>query len=509
MALTKVVGGVIADSSITSTDITDCTITNAKMSVDPSNASNLSSGSVPAAQLDNIPTDGLQGDIALLAFKTQANGNLARYNLVDQSVDSFEDDSGVNSAASTNDARSGTGKYYSGAAGAASGGTEVISGGYKYHTFLADGNLTVSGTLSGVEYLVVAGGGGGGGQTTTNWGSGGGGGGGYRSATGQTLAAGTHAVVVGAGGAGGASGGNNGTSGGVSSFNSLESAGGGGGGTISSTPGAAGGSGGGGSVGSGGAGNTPSTSPAQGFNGGASYNNSPSCSDECSGGGGGGATEAGGWTSGGRESDVNGGAGSNSHSAWATITSTGDSGYFSGGGGGGDGNQSTGVSNTGGAGGGAKGGDGSGGDGATATANTGGGGGGSAFASGDGGDGGSGVVIIRAGTQAPANMTLISNSVTAQAQPTKADVVLTYTNGAGTATINTDLIASVSRDNGTTYTPTTLVLQGTTGGHTILTANNVDISAQPAGTSMIWKIATANQSVSKDTRIHAVSLGWS
>ena len=59
------------------------------------------------------------------------------------------------------------------------------------------------------------------------------------------------------------------------------------------------------------------------------------------------------------------------------------------------------------------------------------------------------------------------------------------------------------------YTPTTLVLQGTTGGHTILTANNVDISAQPAGTSMIWKIATANQSVSKDTRIHAVSLGWS
>ena len=463
MALTKVVGGVIADSSITSTDITDSTITNAKMAVDPSNASNLSSGSVPAAQLDNIPTDGLQGDIALLAFKTQANGNLARYNLVDQSVDSFEDDSGVNSAASTNDARSGTGKYYSGAAGAASGGTEVISGGYKYHTFLADGNLTVSGTLSGVEYLVVAGGGGGGGQTTTNWGSGGGGGGGYRSATGQTLAAGTHAVVVGAGGAGGASGGNNGTSGGVSSFNSLESAGGGGGGTISSTPGAAGGSGGGGSVGSGGAGNTPSTSPAQGFNGGASYNNSPSCSDECSGGGGGG----------------------------------------------GDGNQSTGVSNTGGAGGGAKGGDGSGGDGATATANTGGGGGGSAFASGDGGDGGSGVVIIRAGTQAPANMTLISNSVTAQAQPTKADVVLTYTNGAGTATINTDLIASVSRDNGTTYTPTTLVLQGTTGGHTILTANNVDISAQPAGTSMIWKIATANQSVSKDTRIHAVSLGWS
>ena len=106
-------------------------------------------------------------------------------------------------------------------------------------------------------------------------------------------------------------------------------------------------------------------------------------------------------------------------------------------------------------------------------------------------------------------MTLVSNSVTAEAQPTKADVVLTYTNGAGTATINTDLIASVSRDNGTTYTAITLASQGTTGGHTILTANNVDISGQPAGTSMVWKVATINQSASKDTRIHAVSLGWS
>ena len=37
-------------------------------------------------------------------------------------------------------------------------------------------------------------------------------------------------------------------------------------------------------------------------------------------------------------------------------------------------------------------------------------------------------------------MGLISNAVTAQAEPTKADVVLTYTNFAGTAAINTDLI---------------------------------------------------------------------
>ena len=105
-------------------------------------------------------------------------------------------------------------------------------------------------------------------------------------------------------------------------------------------------------------------------------------------------------------------------------------------------------------------------------------------------------------------MSLVSNTQTALAQPDTGDLVMTYSNNVGTASINTDIIASISRDNGTTYTATTLVSQGTTGGHTVLTANSVDISGQPAGTSMRWKIATANQSVTKSTFIQAVSLGW-
>ena len=92
---------------------------------------------------------------------------------------------------------------------------------------------------------------------------------------------------------------------------------------------------------------------------------------------------------------------------------------------------------------------------------------------------------------------------------TKGDIVVTYTNGAGTTTLDTDLIASVSRDNGTTYTAAPLTLQGTTGGHNIATAHDLDISGQPAGTSMRWKVVTANQVVGKTTRIQAVSLGWS
>ena len=106
-------------------------------------------------------------------------------------------------------------------------------------------------------------------------------------------------------------------------------------------------------------------------------------------------------------------------------------------------------------------------------------------------------------------MTLVSNSTTAEAVPTKGDIVMTYTNGIGTATINTDLKAYISRDNGTTYTQVTLADQGDTGGHTILTAHDLDISSQPSGSAMRYKIETLNQSASKETRIQAVSLGWS
>ena len=107
------------------------------------------------------------------------------------------------------------------------------------------------------------------------------------------------------------------------------------------------------------------------------------------------------------------------------------------------------------------------------------------------------------------DMTLISTATTAQSQPTKSDLVMTYSNGAGTVTLDTDLKAYSSRDNGGTYTQMPLTSEGTTGGHNIVTAHDVDISSQPAGTAMRYKIETLNQSVSRETRIQAVSLGWS
>ena len=126
-------------------------------------------------------------------------------------------------------------------------------------------------------------------------------------------------------------------------------------------------------------------------------------------------------------------------------------------------------------------------------------------------DGTAGVVIIRFTTgafDAHNNMTLVSNSTAAQAAPTKGDMVMTYTNSIGTAVINTDITAEFSADNGSTWTAMTLASQGTTGGHTILSAHDVTRTST-SGTSMRYRIKTLNQSSSKATRIHAVSLGWS
>ena len=101
------------------------------------------------------------------------------------------------------------------------------------------------------------------------------------------------------------------------------------------------------------------------------------------------------------------------------------------------------------------------------------------------------------------------SATTAQAVPTKGDMVMTYTNGAGTAVINTNIKGYVSRDGGTTYTQGTLATGNTIGGHTILSFHDLDISGQPSGSSMRYKIETLVQSAALFTRIQAVSLGWS
>ncbi len=482
MALTKIQTAGITDGTVGADDL--------------ASTLNLSSKTVTlpeasvTAHVTAFDDNQLKEEIALLGFKVAANGSLSKYNLVDQTIDDFQDASGVDASASSSESRDASGKYYSGSyssAANATGGTITTDGSDTIHTFTTDADFITPSTGT-LRYLVVgAGGTGGSGSPSAG---GGGGGGGFRTATGFSVAAATFSVTVGQGGSGSRN----------SVFSTITSQAGGNGGTGSGS-GSTGGSGGGGGgydggPWPGGSGNTPSTSPSQGNNGG-SGSGSAGPNNGAGGGGGAGGTGYNGWSS---TRGGPGGSGTSSDITGGGVT------YAGGGGGGSEGGP------------GGSGGSGGGGDGNNSAAGTqgtdglgGGGGGGGNTAS--GARGGHGVVILRYVTDSftsasYTDMTLISNATTAEAEPTKGDLVMTYTNGAGTATVNTDIKAYASRDDGTTWTQLTLASQGSTGAHTILSAHDLDISGQPSGTDMRYKITTHNQSVTKQTRVHAVSLGW-
>jgi len=226
------------------------------------------------------------------------------------------------------------------------------------------------------DILIVAGGGGG-----SSGSAGGGGAGGLVYASSVSIPAGeSKTVTVGAGGSG-TTGESpvNGSNGNDSSFTGQTTAVGGGGGGNEDDAGSNGGSGGGGGInGTGGSGTS-----GQGNDGGDGF-----YAGNYGAGGGGGAGAAGGNATG--TTGGNGGDGVNTYSAFATATSTGDSGYYAGGGGG---SVRVGTQGTGGSGGGTDG-VANNGTASNATANTGGGGGG-AGESGTGGNGGSGIVIVR------------------------------------------------------------------------------------------------------------------
>ena len=297
----------------------------------------------------------------------------------------------------------------------ATGGTiTTVCTNYKVHTFTGPGTFCISagsGTLSNVDYLVIAGGGGGGGEE-----GGGGGAGGFResktasvsgcwsasplvAACGSLgpLSPGPISVTVGGGGTGIVCDSTPATSGSNSVFSTITSAGGGrGGDQIAPTKaGGNGGSGGGGSgqvSAPGGTGNTPPVSPAQGKDGGDGICRSGTTNE--AGGGGGGATACG--VNGSNSPNPGGTAGPGGAGATSSINGTPTA--RAGGGGGGAGNNS-GVVGSGGSGGGGAGTK----NNTTATAGTtntgggGGGGGGNGGANGGarGGNGGSGLVIIR------------------------------------------------------------------------------------------------------------------
>ena len=101
-----------------------------------------------------------------------------------------------------------------------------------------------------------------------------------------------------------------------------------------------------------------------------------------------------------------------------------------------------------------------------------------------------------------------SVTINSAATTSKMGVVITYTDHAGTATLNTDLKVFLSANNGTNYTQVTLVAQPNFAtGVKMAKANDVTISN--TGTQLKYKVEFANQaSGSKETRVTGVSLQY-
>ncbi len=506
----------------------------------------------------------VQDNIALLGFKMAVNDGLTVFNLVDGVVDEFHDESGTDEAEGSNDLYCGTSDYYINST-TPSGSPLAISAGFTLTTVTESDTSTAgtnpaSGVGSSGTFTVPTG------ASSINifaWGAGGsggnpspstatGGGGGFATGTlavtsGQAIyVAASEGADVGPPGYGGFGGNehphspSNGDGGGQG----RGSAGGGGGAAILSSapipgisapqaPGVyvvAGGGGGGGD-------DSPGGSPAEGRGGAgggttgkAGGEGSPAQKTQTSGenaDGGGGDQEQGGqsgWAGPGPGAGSTGGflvGGQNSNLPSLPAVQDGGgggSGYY----GGGAGGRGPGP--------------------VYPTNNHGAGGGGSSYVghpqitcgsttAGDADEGGGasnpnyvagtneggpaarnaggedGYVLITGSVSASAtSTTIVSNAFAAGSVPTTSRIVV-FEENVATPTLNTDIIASVSRDGGSNFTTATLSDSGyVTGssGQRILTGT-ATVSGQPSGQSMRWKLALANNAV----KIHGVALQWS
>jgi hypothetical protein len=474
----------IADGTITNDDLAG-SITSAKIT---SLDSTKLTGTIHVDRLTNAPATDLsqlEMNQALLAFKIASSNQLAKFSMVDQVIDEYQDSSGVDAGNSTNEAAAGatTAKYYEGQSGSSSStvlfaytGADVnwtvpststatiiawgAGGGGSSAVGGAGGFISGDISVTAAETLVVKVGGGGiytSGGNYAGVGTGAGGTGIYRSGTVLAIAgAGGGAASSHAGGAGG------GTTGGNGAGTRLGSGG------TQSAGGAAGSGGNAGSLNQGGHGvlGGSAISPAAPYNGGGTAGGDLTSYTSTGGGGGyygGGSGGTGGNGSGGGGSSLT--AGTNTQATGATPAQTGHANYTG----------SVGV-------------------------------GGAVNTNGNNGY----MAITYSSPNSGANLTLQSVATTAESAPTSADLVVLIEDGAGTATVNTDIKGFVSRNGSAFSSEVTFVDEGDWGTNKrILVARNIDISGITTGTAMKYKLTSHNQSAgSKETRIHATSLAW-
>ncbi len=101
------------------------------------------------------------------------------------------------------------------------------------------------------------------------------------------------------------------------------------------------------------------------------------------------------------------------------------------------------------------------------------------------------------------NMTLINSGLTASSAPSNGFITV-QADPVDAVTVNTDLTAEISRDGGTNWTTATLTAGATNGGF-INYEGTCDISGQPSGTSMKYRVKTLN---TKEVRVSGVVLRW-
>ena len=102
------------------------------------------------------------------------------------------------------------------------------------------------------------------------------------------------------------------------------------------------------------------------------------------------------------------------------------------------------------------------------------------------------------------DITLVSLSQTALEVPTFATLII-FEEDIDNVVLNTDLKGYVSRDGGVTFTQVTLVNNGNYDSGARIISCTANISAQPSGTSMVYKITTHN---AKNLNIHGTALSW-
>ena len=103
------------------------------------------------------------------------------------------------------------------------------------------------------------------------------------------------------------------------------------------------------------------------------------------------------------------------------------------------------------------------------------------------------------------NMTLLSDAFTADTVPTVGRIHVQISPQVA-ITINTDFTAEISRDGGTTFATATLALTQTLADGTLAYEDNdVDLTGQPSGGQMVYRLKTLNL---KEIRIHGTVLQW-